>query len=210
MSTLYLVCLIIGGSFTALSILAGLVDTDFDAHNPDFDSHWEADPQVGDSARDGAEDRRLAVKPRRPSFGLPLLNLRFWTFGGCFFGLTGFLLLNLEPSLPQALIAILALGVGAVCGAGLVWAMRALQRCQADSLVRTHDVVGLGGTVEIPFDASRRGKVRLSVKGSIIDFVAYTEEARSFAKGDRIFVVSVEAQKVWVVSEHSWRTITEE
>lgn len=70
-----------------------------------------------------------------------------------------------------------------------------------DSLVRTNHVVGRSGTVEIPFDSKTQGKVRVNVKGSLVDFVAFTDEPRKFSQGDRVFVVALKGNKAWIVSE---------
>jgi hypothetical protein len=94
--------------------------------------------------------------------------------------------------------------VGVVLGALIVWLICIQQRYQAvDSLVRANHVVGRSGTVEIPFDSNTQGKVRVNVKGSLVDFIAFTDEPREFSPGDRIFVVAMKRNKVWVVSEDS-------
>ena len=94
--------------------------------------------------------------------------------------------------------------VGVVLGALIVWLICIQQRYQAvDSLVRANHVVGRSGTVATPFDSNTPGKVRVNVKGSLVDFIAFTDEPREFSPGDRIFVVAMKRNKVWVVSEDS-------
>ena len=72
-----------------------------------------------------------------------------------------------------------------------------------NSLVRSHQIVGLSGTVEIPFDARSKGKVRVNVKGSFVEFVAFTDEPKEFSKGERVFIVEMKGNQVWVVAEDS-------
>lgn len=107
------------------------------------------------------------------------------------------------PLLPPLGVAALALAVGLSVGAAIAWIVRILPRRQADSLVRTQDLVGLVGTVEIPFDASCKGKIRVSVKGAVVDFPAFTtEESKGFVKGEPVLIMGVENNnKVWLVSE---------
>lgn len=102
------------------------------------------------------------------------------------------------------IIVCISVAVGILCGVFVVWLIYVQQRHQVvDSLVRTNHVVGRFGTVEIPFDSSTQGKVRVNVKGSLVDFIAFTDESREFSTGDRVFVVGMKKNKVWVVSEDS-------
>jgi membrane protein implicated in regulation of membrane protease activity len=105
---------------------------------------------------------------------------------------------------PILIIAGISVAIGIVLGAFVVWLIYIQRRRQVvDSLVRTNHIVGRSGTVEIPFDSSTQGKVRVNVKGSLVDFVAFTDEAKEFSQGDRVFVVDMKRNKVWVVSEDS-------
>ena len=93
---------------------------------------------------------------------------------------------------PIMIIAFISVAVGIVLGAVVVWLIYVQRRRQVvDSLVRTNHVVGRTGTVEIPFDSNHQGKVRVNVKGSLVDFVAFTDESREFSRGDHIFVVAI-------------------
>lgn len=103
---------------------------------------------------------------------------------------------------PIVIIACISVVVGLVVGVVVVWLIYIQRRRQVvDSLVRTKHLVGRSGTVEIPFDAHTQGKVRVNVKGSLVDFMAFTDEPREFSPGDRVFVVGMKGNKVWVVSE---------
>jgi membrane protein implicated in regulation of membrane protease activity len=104
------------------------------------------------------------------------------------------------------IIACISIVVGIVVGVVVVWLIYLQRRRQVvDSLVRTNHVVGRSGTVEIPFDANTQGKVRVNVKGSLVDFIAFTDEPKEFNQGDRVFVVAMKGNKVWVVSEEFTR-----
>ncbi|WRH65512.1 MAG: NfeD-like protein [Planktothrix sp. GU0601_MAG3] len=142
-------------------------------------------------------------KSPKPSFHLPFLTLRFWTFGSCFFGLTGFVLTKLNPLLPPAVIFAISLGIGVSFGTIIVGILARLHRQQANSLILSEDLIGLWGTVEIPFDQNCKGKVRLYLKESMVDVVAITEDTHSFEKGDKVFVVGRNHNKVLVISEEN-------
>ena len=98
---------------------------------------------------------------RGRSFWVPFLSLRFWTFALCFFGLTGILVSLAQPELVSGLVALIASVMGLLCGTAAAFVLRALGSNQVNSLTRPDELAGQIGTVEIPFDANSRGKVRL-------------------------------------------------
>ena len=210
MLTIYWFCFAIGGVFVLLAVVSGIDGVEFGAGD------FEAD--VDDLAPDGGmdEDLELADQPTpepRPLFGRrtkhsPLAifkSLRFWTFGSCFFGLTGLVLSQLSVGWPPVVIAIAAGVMGVVCGAMVSGMVQMLRDRDSNSLVRSTDLVGQMGVVEIPFDRHSRGKVRLRVKGSVIDRIAYTEDVKQFQPGDTVLVVGTEQDRLWVVSTDQLR-----
>ncbi|ASC72912.1 hypothetical protein XM38_038720 [Halomicronema hongdechloris C2206] len=209
----YIICFAIGGVFVLLSALGGLDGVDFgDLDTADLDAaeldtadldtaaiEAEVDDiDAGTHALTADQTRRFARPPKR--LWLPVLSFRFWTFGLCFFGLTGLLLTWLQPDLPVAVIGAIATLMGILCGSLAAWILRLLGTHQANSMTTSDSLVGLIGTVEIPFDAHSRGKVRLSLKGSTIGFFAFTQEDRAFQPGETVLVVGLENNKLWVVS----------
>jgi hypothetical protein len=197
MLTLYLFCLAIGGGFVILSAFAG-----FDGI--DFDSNFDIDVELSEPKKDAETlTTRTSRKSPKPAFHLPFFSFRFWTFGSCFFGLTGFLLTKLNPLLPPAVIFAISLGIGVSFGTTIVGILGRLRRQQANSLILSEDMIGLWGTVEIPFDQNCKGKVRLYLKESMVDVVAITEDSHSFEKGDKVFVIGRSHNKVLVISEEN-------
>jgi membrane protein implicated in regulation of membrane protease activity len=102
---------------------------------------------------------------------------------------------------PLLLITLIALAVGILGGSLIVLLIQLQRRQKVDSLISATNLIGLIGTVEVPFDHNSRGKVRLLVKGSIIELSAATDEVRTFLPGDRVIVTDVKNNRVWVVSE---------
>lgn len=192
MQSIYLFCLVFGGLFVLLAAFAGLDGVDFDHDfDPDVELTEEPEPQTS----------RFTPAPRR--LWLPFLSLRFWTFGSCFFGLVGLGLSQITPPLPGNIILLLALVIGLFCGTTAVWVLRLLKKRNTNSLIRTQDLVGVSGVVTLPFNAQNRGKVRLSIKGSRVELIAYTEEPKDLRIGETVFVVGMEKNHIWVVSETS-------
>lgn len=177
------------------------IEADFDA---DLDAEAGTDFQI-DTDLDLARSTNRKRK-RIPGWLSILTSFKFWTFGGCFFGLTGLVLSWVEPGLPEIVGFAIALAMGVVCGGGLVSILRGLKNRQVNSLVRSKDFAGLMGTVELPFNAASKGKVVLEVGGSTLHLVAQTDEERDFNPGDPILVVGRSQNRLWVVSaENSLR-----
>jgi membrane protein implicated in regulation of membrane protease activity len=102
------------------------------------------------------------------------------------------------------IIAGIAIASGIFIGALIVWFIYFWRRRQiVDSSIKAEDFIGIYGTVEIPFDANSKGKVRVNLKGSMLDVVALTEESRQFNFGDRVLIIQTQGNKVWVIGEDS-------
>ena len=101
-------------------------------------------------------------------------------------------------------IAGISITIGIFVGALIVWFIYFWRRRQiVDSLIKAEDIVGLYGTVEIPFTNDSKGKIRVNIKGSMVDLIAITDESREFHSGDRVFIIQMKQNKVLVVSEDS-------
>jgi membrane protein implicated in regulation of membrane protease activity len=191
-------CFVAGGMFVLLAAVGGLdgidIDTDFDL---DVDGAAAID-DIDDIDLGTQVDQTLTAL--RGRWWLPFLSLRFWTFALCFFGLTGLLLRWLQPGLAGWLVAIIAILMGLFCGLVAALVLRSLGRQSVSSLIRPEELTGQIATVEVPFDASSRGKVYLSIHNSRVSFFALTQEERSFQPGDTVLVVGMEHGKLWVAS----------
>jgi membrane protein implicated in regulation of membrane protease activity len=199
MLPIYIFSFTIGGIFVALAALAGL-------DGVDFDDPFDADIEVTEESRNIEEGEKiltLTKRPKKMTLWLPFLTIKFWTFGSCFFGLTGIVLSKFTPGMSEVAIASISVLIGSFCGTSMVWVLRNLRRHQADSLIRANDLIGLSGKVSIPFDSQSKGKVQLTVKGSNLDLVAFTDEEKGFNKGDRVLVVGLKNNQLWVVTDES-------
>lgn len=202
MISIYTLCLVMGGTFVVLSAVGGLDGTDFAT---DFDAEMdaEADSELDDFWDDidaGTLGRQASSGRRRRIPWLPFLSLRFWTFGLCFFGLTGLLITLVQPDLAAGSVFLVAVLMGLLCGTLAATILHSLGSTPVNSLTRPEDLTGQIGTVEIPFDAHSRGKVRLGIRGSTVGFFAFTQEERTFQVGESVLVVGLEHNKLWVVS----------
>jgi membrane protein implicated in regulation of membrane protease activity len=191
MMPIYLFCFGIGGIFVLFAAIGGL-------DGADFGVAFDADLEFAEPSQ--KLERLKREKWLKRLFQLPMFSLKFWTFGSCFFGLTGLVLNWLRPEMPPVQIAGIAGAMGIFCGSTMVAILRSLGQGHANSLARSSDLVGLCGTVLLPFNCESRGKVRVNVKGANVEFMAFTDESKLLEKGDRVLIVGLKNNRLWVVS----------
>ena len=198
MTLIYILCLVVGGTFVVLSAIGGLDGADFAT---DIDAELDAEPDSElDDIDIGTYGTQASSSKQRGKLWLPLFSLRFWTFALCFFGLTGLLVSLAQPDFAGGSIVLIAVAMGLLCGAAAAFVLRSLGSNQVNSLTRPEELTGQVGIVEVPFDANTRGKVRLAIRGSTVGFFAFTQEQRQFQAGESVLVVGLENNKLWVVS----------
>jgi membrane protein implicated in regulation of membrane protease activity len=105
-----------------------------------------------------------------------LASIRFWAFALLAFGLVGTLLLVFGFAGVVA-SAIIAGGAGLVSGYVAATVVRRLQGQGTSSVAAQREVIGRVGRVIVAPSTETRGKVRVSVRGSFVDYVARSTEA---------------------------------
>jgi hypothetical protein len=179
MSTLYLVCALVGGGLVLVQLVLGLLGLDHDAPH---DVHVDQGGHAGHAGahHDGA------------STGLHLASLRALAAGVAFFGLTGYGLQRAGTAGWLALVAALAAGAVAVVIVALL--LRAMLRLESDGTVRIENALGQAATVYIPIPGEKTGagKISLSVQGRLVEYQAVTPEA-TLPTGAAVTVVDVVA-----------------
>lgn len=184
-------------------------DLDHEVGHTEFDVDYDVDPGLARTAGEPLQGQASHSTPMQPgtwAAWLPFLSFKFWSFGACFFGLTGLVLTWLRPEWPGVVAGAAAALFGGTVGTSIVWTLRKLRRSEADSMIRPSDLIGVSGTVEIPFGGGRRGRVRVRVKGTLVDYTAVTDEERTLAAGETVVIAGVEPTGIRVVSE---RALTE-
>lgn len=168
MTWTYFFCLVAGGVLITLSI-AGEADDDL-------------------SGGDGiAEGGHAAV----------LFSTSFWSFGLAGFGLCGLLLQLFQGASSSPFTLPLALLLGAALGWGAAWALRALARRDANTVVLADDLIGLEATVTLPLSAEQRGFVEVSVRGSLLRRAARSA-SRPLERGERVVILRCEGTTLMV------------
>lgn len=194
MLTIYIAATIIGGILVVVSALGGSDgELDHEAEmelEADFDADIDAGVDVDvDAHADGAWDSAA---------WLPFLSLRFWTYFLAFFGLSGLLLSTLTNS-SWATVVSTAGATGFVCGFAVATLMRFLKKTQADSGVGSGDMVGAEGRVLLPIRIGETGKVRVQIKGDLIDLLALVDGDTPLEPGIDVIIVGFKDNTATVI-----------
>jgi hypothetical protein len=194
MLTVYLICLVVGGVFVALSALGAI--------GKDIDTDTEA-LEAGDGiehALDAAHDHALSVsdasqglaphEPTRRRVWLPVLSFRFWTYGSACFGLVGTLLSMVTAASPL-FVALASAATGVGIGTLSAWVVRFLRRPVGASLALA-DYRGQVGELESPLRPGGITRIRLRVHERERSMLAVATEPIELATGTRVLVLGID------------------
>ncbi|GFE70177.1 NfeD family protein [Chroococcus sp. FPU101] len=93
-------------------------------------------------------------------------------------------------------IAAICIGLGILLGTLIVLL---IQMNRSNSLISPEQLIGLSGVVEIPFDHNTKGKIRVKVKGALVDIVALSSLEHHFKVCEEVIIIEANENKVQVV-----------
>jgi len=200
MLTIYLTSLIIGGVFVGLSAIGVIgkdadvshdVDADIDADvDTDIDADVDADHDFDTTHALTVTDASHGLEPAKRTMWLPVLSLRFWTFGSTFFGLTGTLLTTLTAT-GVILAAALSAGVGAGVGTASAWIVRWMRK-PVGEVVRLSEYRGQMAQTVLPLPMGGITRIRLNVQGRERDMLARAQEPVALPSGTNVVVLGID------------------
>jgi hypothetical protein len=118
----------------------------------------------------------------------PIASIRFWIFLMTFGGGAGLAIDYFEDN--AWLAAGGAIGVGWLSGVLAVGVIRSLSRGSATSQVDTKELVGVTGKLVLPVATGKPGKVRLDVRGRIVDYIAHAvDDTPELLTGSNVLIV---------------------
>jgi membrane protein implicated in regulation of membrane protease activity len=167
----YLASLILGLGVLLLQFVMPSSDAagttaELDGHG-DLDHHDALDHHAGHGDAHHGPAGAIAI----------FLSFRFWTFGLMSFGFVGTLLHYLALA-NAATTLVTGAAVGVLSGLTASLAMRAIARSQTSSGGEADDTVGMIGRVLIPLERGKRGKVRIELRGRLVDLIATTDDEK--------------------------------
>ena len=131
-----------------------------------------------------------------------LFSTPFWSFGLTGFGLSGLLMQLLVGNGAGWSSHLVAVSMGAVMGLLATRLLRVIGKQEADSLVRSDDLIGLEGVVTLGMDTEQRGFVELSVKGSLLRRPALSAHG-ALSVNTHVVVVNGEGHTLRVEALHT-------
>ena len=75
-----------------------------------------------------------------------------------------------------------------------------MRDAESDSGVKVEHLIGREGRVLVGVAPGNEGKIRVDVKGELVDLTAFTDEDLPLVPGDRALVVSIDNGRANVVS----------
>lgn len=193
MLTLYLIALAIGGTLILVSLAFG-------GHDADVDVDADADVDV-DADVDTELDAGHGIDFSGADFWIPFASVRFWIFFTAFFGLAGTLLSTVGSMSAQMVVGGAALGTGYVCGVAASAAFKWMKKHESDSSVRMTDMAGVRGKVLLAIRKGETGKIRVSLKGQVLDAMATTEDDAEYPIGSEVMVYDTREDGELVVTK---------
>ncbi|MBC8356165.1 MAG: hypothetical protein H8E66_29665 [Planctomycetes bacterium] len=188
MTTIFLVCAVVGGTILAFQFVmtfAGFGDSEFDIGDdlPDsFDTALDTDAFDGD----------LNVSDSHGSttmFGV--LSFKTVVAAMTFFGIAGMAAETGGMSRPSQLTIAIVAGFGALYG--VYYLLRSVYRLAQSGNLRISNAIGRTATVNIAIPAANdgQGKVQVKIQDRLEEFAAVTTAAEKLSSGAKVVVVSV-------------------
>ena len=138
----------------------------------------------------------VETDPHHPSQGPGILSLRSLTFGIAAFGLVGAPLHTLGVLGPIPALAV-AVASGAAASFISGWAMRNVGRSSVSGAAAFDELPGQQARVLVSCGPTERGKVRVSLKGQLVDLMAQTL-GDEIEEGAAVTIVEVQGSVVLI------------
>jgi hypothetical protein len=182
MMTAFVVCALFGGILLLLGMLG---------HGHDADVHDLHLGSGGDT--DISHDFGHGFMS-----SLPFFSLRFWAYGLTAFGIIG-IVLRLMGGLAPGVVTALAIVSGLIAGWGVVATLRLLDRSSVNSSATVMDLIGMEAQVVVAIRGTNPGRIRLSVKGEVLDLMAISEAIQDLEPGTSVIVAAIENDRARVM-----------
>lgn len=173
MLLVYIVSTIVAGALLLLSLFGADHDADHEIAHDSEGGHW-----------------------------LPFFSLRFYTYFFAGFGTTGLLLHYLTDT--NAVVgAWIAGAIGLAAGLSVSILVRILRVTETSGSAKEKDLLGKEAKVLVAIRGMTPGRIRCSVRGDLIDYLAVSESNDAIEAGESVVVVGMENGRAQVVPRAS-------
>lgn len=94
--------------------------------------------------------------------------------------------------------SLIGFGVGLVVGLFMAWLVGFLIRQQSNSLIKTNDLVGQVGTVDVSMEGNDPGEVSIQYGGRFGVYIARSKGGKNIAKGKQVRVLETSGSSLTV------------
>lgn len=180
MTTLYILCAILGGGLVAAS-LAGAFD-----HGAGFDGSADANANAGSNANHSGDHGVHGIS----WLALPIFSMQFWIFSVAAFGLIGSILSATGAGATGSRFAAAMFG-GLTTGL-LVWLVfRLTARVNKHEVASAQRFSGERATVTVAIRPNAPGKIRVQLQGQVVEVLASTDSGVELLAGSQVFVLGM-------------------
>jgi len=193
-TTIFLVCALVGGTVLAVQFVLTFIGLGADALDVDVPGDvTDADVDFGGNADMGGDmdfDAASAADHLDSSWMFEVISFRTVIAALTFFGLGGLTAQSMEFSGLMQFVLAVAAGLAAMYG--VFWLMQSLMRLRSEGTPRIRGTVGRHGTVytTIPAHESGAGKIQINLQNRTMEYLALTH-GDALAPGAKIVVTGV-------------------
>lgn len=155
------------------------VDLDHDVEGVDFMGDVEAELEGIDKDLSGIAD----------FIWLPILSMRFWTFGSAAFGFTGTVLTL--GGLHLLMVLLLSTVFGGTTGTAAAYFFRALKKDTVTSATSLKSFVGEEARVLLPIQGAVRGKIVLDSPSGRVEMMATSRDTADIPVGATVILAGI-------------------
>jgi membrane protein implicated in regulation of membrane protease activity len=192
MTTLFLLCAVVGGTILICQFVLTLVglggEHGFDlSHDVAHDFATDGGHAAGGDEDSGHD----AGHQHGSSWLFAAISFRTLVAAITFFGLIGSAAQQTEQPVGVQLLLAIAAGIGAMYG--VHWLIRSIGRLGQDATLRVKSALGQEGTVYVPIAGDKRqaGKIQLKVQNRLVEFEAVSGCGERLATGTKVRVVGM-------------------
>ncbi|WP_131282778.1 hypothetical protein [Blastopirellula marina] len=182
MSTMYLICAVIGGSVFVIQFLLTLIGIGGEAF--DFESELPDDLDLPD-------DADLSATAHGSTWLFGVLSFKTVVAAFAFFGIAGLAAEAAGVGSAAAMIVAIIFGLAAMYT--VHWVMLFIYRLGVDGTTKIADAVGLSAKVYVPIPGENlgQGKIQMKLNDQIVEYAAMTAESEKLSTGTPVRVIRV-------------------
>jgi membrane protein implicated in regulation of membrane protease activity len=190
MTSLFVLCAVIGGTIMVCQFVLTLVGFGHDVGDMSHDVSVDVHTDGADGADDGGDGHDDSGH-HGSSWLFGVISFRTLVAASAFFGLAGLAADSAGQGRPMQVLIAVASGVGAMFAVHAL--VKQMGRLTQDQTLKVQRAIGHVGTVYIPIPGQKAsaGKIQLSLQNRVVEYEAITSGDEELVTGTKVRVVAV-------------------